>query len=52
LPGAKANEALSDYHWYGRLSGILRQSNEQLQQNLSLTLADLFEQETDVENDH
>ncbi|MDP1519943.1 YihY family inner membrane protein [Porticoccus litoralis] len=52
LPGAKANEALSDYHWYGRLSGILRQSNEQLQQNLSLTLADLFEQEADVENDH
>lgn len=50
LPGAKANEALSSYPWYGQLSDILRQGNDQVQQTLSPTLAELFEEESKLEN--
>jgi len=50
LPGAKANEALSGYPWYGQLSDILRQGNQQLQQTLSPTVAELFEGEPELEN--
>ncbi|MEZ5530166.1 MAG: YihY family inner membrane protein [Porticoccaceae bacterium] len=53
LPGTKANEALSSYPWYGTLQEILRQANEQMQQALSPTVAELFEQESQqVEQDH
>ncbi len=49
LPGSKANEALSGYPWYGRLSALLRNSENQLQETLSPTVAELFEQESTVD---
>ena len=49
LPGSKANEALYAYPWYGRLSELLRSTEKQLQETLSPTLAELFEQEPKVE---
>ncbi|WP_461515931.1 YihY family inner membrane protein [Porticoccus sp.] len=51
LPGAKASEALFSYPWYEQLSALLRHSEKQLQETLSPTLAELFDQESTIEKD-
>jgi membrane protein len=45
-PSTKANEALAKYPWFPRLSDILNQANEQLNNTLSPTVAELFSDES------
>lgn len=43
LPGQKATDALAKYPWFSTLSSILNHANQQLEDNFSPTIAELFQ---------